>query len=129
MRFGTMMTAVMAAGLLATGAQARTQDQSPAGDGQYRAALERMITRTAEGTCPDDVMGADLLAACQTQVEQMSEGLKSLGAIVSMRLIKVEGEGADRLETYAVAFASGETLTWGIGGLVDGKFATAYARS
>ena len=128
MRFGMMMTAFMAAGLLATGAQAQTQAPPAAGEGQYRAALERMITRTAEGTCPDDVMGAELLAACQTQVEQMSEGLKSLGAIVSMRLVSVQGEGAERLETYAVQFASGETLNWGIGGLVDGKFATAYAR-
>ena len=126
MRFGMMMTAVMAASLLAAAAQA--QASAPAGEGQYRAALERMITQTAAGTCPSDVMAADLLAACQTQVEQMSEGLKSLGAIVSMRLVSTQGEGADRLETWAVVFASGETLTWGIGGLVDGKFATAYAR-
>lgn len=121
MRFRMMMTAAAAAGLLATAAQAREDG------GQYRAELERMIVETAAGTCPADIMAAELLAACNEQVGQMSAGLRSLGPIASMRFVRAEGEGADRLEIWAVEFTGGMTLNWGIGGRVDGKFTRAFA--
>ena len=40
-----------------------------------------------------------------------------------------EGEGAERTEFYAVAFAAGVTLNWGIGGVVDGKYTVAFAQN
>lgn len=123
MRFRMMMTAVAAVGLLATGVHAQTAPET----GQYRQALEKMITEAASGVCAEDVMAAELLAACQSQIDGMAEGLSSLGAITSIRFVSAQGEGAARVETYAVTFAGGATLNWGIGNMVDGKFATAYA--
>lgn len=126
MRFRMMMTAVAAAGLMATAAQAQTAPQAAPQTGQYRAALEKMITEAASGIC-SDVMAGDLLAACQSQIDGMAEGLSALGAITAIRFVSAEGEGAARIETYAVTFAGGATLNWGIGNMVDGKFSTAYA--
>ena len=124
MRFKTMMMTVAAAALMATAAQAQAQSQE---QGQYRRPLEKMITDAASGVCAADVMAAELLAACQSQIDGMAEGLSSLGAITSIRFVSAEGEGAARIETYAVTFAGGATLNWGIGNMVDGKFSTAYA--
>ena len=45
-----------------------------------------------------------------------------------MAFLSAEGEGAERLELYEVTFASGQVLTFGIGGLADGKFSTMFAR-
>lgn len=123
MRFRMMMTAVAAAGLLATGVQAQTAPET----GQYRQALEKMITEAANGVCAEDVMAGDLLAACQSQIDGMAEGLSSLGPITSIRFVSAQGEGAERVETYAVQFQSGQTMNWGIGGMVGGKFSVAYA--
>lgn len=118
-----MMMAVAAAGvLLAGGAGAQAQES-----GQYQAALEKMIVSTAAGTCPEDVMAGELLAACNQQLAQMSAGLQSLGAIQTITFLRAEGEGAERTEFYSVTFAAGVTLTWGIGHQIDGKFNSAFA--
>lgn len=95
--------------------------------GEYADALRRMITETASGTCPEDVMGGGLLEACRQQLAQMSAGLASLGAIESMTFVSAEDTPGGRVETYAVRFASGQTLNWGIGGVQDGKYTVAYA--
>lgn len=123
MRVKMMMAAVAVATMLSGAAQAQTDAA------QYQAALEKMITSTAAGTCPDDVMGGDLLAACNQQIAAMSQGLQSLGAIQSITFLRAEGEGAERTEFYAVAFAAGVTLNWGIGHQVDGKFNRAFAQN
>lgn len=122
MRVKMMMAAVAAATMLSGAVQAQTADAA-----QYQAALEKMITSTAVGTCPEDVMGGELLAACNQQIAAMSQGLQSLGAIQSITFLRAEGEGAERTEFYAVAFAAGVTLNWGIGHQVDGKFNRAFA--
>lgn len=121
MRVTMMMAAVAAGVLLAGGANAQTQE------GEYRAALEKMITSTAAGTCPEDVMGGQLLEACNGQLAQMSQGLQSLGAIESITFLRAEGEGAEHTEFYSVRFAAGVTLTWGIGTKVGDKFERAFA--
>lgn len=113
------MTAVAIAGLMASPAFAQSAE--------YEAALRKMISQTAAGTCPADVMGPDLLAACQQQLPQMSAGLASLGAIESAQFVRAEDRPEGRVEIYAVKFASGMTLNWGIGGLSDGKFNLAFA--
>ena len=118
-----MMAAVAAGVLLAGAAQAQTDA------GQYQAALERMMSESAQGRCPEDVMAAELLAACTPQVAQMAPALQSLGAIQSITFLRAEGEGAERTEFYAVTYAIGVTLNWGIGGLVDGKFTKAFAQN
>lgn len=123
MRVKMMMAAVAVATMLSGAAQAQTDAA------QYQAALEKMITSTAAGTCPDDVMGGELLAACNQQIAAMSQGLQSLGAIQSITFLRAEGEGAERTEFYAVAFAAGVTLNWGIGHQVDGKFNRAFAQN
>ncbi len=96
-------------------------------EGQYAADLRRMITETAAGTCPADLMAEQLLAACQQQLPQMSAGLAGLGAVQSVTFKSAEDAPVGRVETYEVVFANGVTLTWGIGGKTDGKYATAYA--
>lgn len=119
MRFRTGMVVVAIAGLMACPAVAQT--------GEYEAALRKMVSETAAGTCPADIMGAELLAGCQQQLAQMSAGLASLGAVQSARLLRTEDRPEGKVEVYAVTFASGITLNWGIGGLRDGKFNIAYA--
>lgn len=113
------LAAIALVGLLASPAFGQT--------GEFEAPLRRMITETAAGKCPADIMGTALLSACQEQLAQMSAGLASLGAIQSARFIRAEERPEGRVEIYAVSFASGMTLNWGIGGLRDGKFNVAYA--
>ena len=101
MRLSLMMATVVAGVALAGAANAQDphagHEAAPAQDGQYSASLTRMITATADGECPADLMAADLLAACN-----------------------------ERVETYEVFFESGPMLTWGIGGYTDGKFTVAF---
>lgn len=113
------MAVVAIAGLMALPAFAQS--------GEYEASLRKMISDTAAGTCPADIMGAELFAACQQQLPQMSAGLASLGAVESARLLRTEDRPDGKIEVYEVKFASGITLNWGIGGLRDGKFNVAYA--
>lgn len=97
------------------------------GDGQYAADLQRMITETAAGACPADIMAEQLLTACQEQLPQMSAGLTSLGAVQSITFKKAEDTPEGRVESYTVVFANGTTLNWGIGHKKNGKYAAAYA--
>jgi len=115
--------AALAAALLVAGAASA---QDPSKDGEYRAALTKMLTETTQGVCPADVMADDLLEACQSQIDQMAPALASLGGIASMNLVGVEGEGAARIERYEVTYDAGPTLTWFIGGRgADGRFSSA----
>ena len=124
MRLTLTLAAALAAGALVLPAAAQT---APAGEGQYEAALRRMITETAAGSCPADVMGGPLLAACEQQLPQMSAGLSGLGPIQSIAFVRAEDRADGRLEIYEVTFAAGQTLNWGIGGEKDGKFEVAFA--
>jgi hypothetical protein len=98
-------------------------------DGQYSADLRRMITETASGNCPTEIMAEQLLAACQQQIAQMSAGLASLGDVQSITFSKADDTPEGRVETYAVVFANGTKLNWGIGHKKDGKYGAAYATS
>jgi hypothetical protein len=130
MRLSLMMATVVAGVALAGAANAQDphagHEAAPAQEGQYSASLTRMITSTADGECPADVMGGGLLAACNEQIDQMGPALQSLGPITDMAFVSAEGEGEARVETYEVFFESGQMLTWGIGGYVDGKFEIAF---
>lgn len=115
--------AALSAALLTAGAAAA---QDPSTDGEYRAALTRMLTETSQGICPADVMADGLLEACESQIAQMAPALQSLGAITGMTLIDADGEGEARYETYEVMYAAGPTLTWRIGERgADGRFSGA----
>lgn len=118
-----MMAAVAAGVLLAGGANAQTQEQ-----GQYQAALERMMSEAAQSRCPEDLMAPELLAACTPQIAQMGPGIQSLGAIESITYLGHEDGPTGRVERYAVKYAIGVTLNWGIGGVVDGKYTVAFAQ-
>lgn len=116
------LIAFAAAALTAGAASA----QDPAKDGEYRVALTKMLTETAQGVCPTDVMADDLLQACESQIGQMGPALASLGDVTSMNLVEVNGEGAAKVEHYEVAYDAGPTLTWFIGGRgADGRFSSA----
>lgn len=121
MRLTLTLAAALAAGALALPAAARSPE------GQYEAALRRMIAETAAGTCPADIMGEALLAACRQQLPQMSAGLAGLGPIESMTFVRAEDRPEGRVEIYEVKFAGGQTLNWGIGALNEGRFDMAYA--
>jgi len=113
----------LSAAVLTAGAAAA---QDPAKDGEYRAALTKMLTETAQGVCPADVMADGLLEACESQVAQMAPALQSLGGIASMTLVDVQGEGAAKVERYDVSYDAGPTLTWFIGERgADGRFNAA----
>lgn len=119
----SLATAALAAALLTAGAAAA---QNPATDGEYRAALTRMLTETTQGVCPADVMADGLLEACESQIAQMAPALQSLGGIVSMNFTGAEGEGAEKIERYEVTYDAGPTLTWFIGTRgADGRFSSA----
>ena len=126
MRVKMMMAALAVTAALAGAAQAQTAPEQ----GQYQAALERMMSESTQGRCAEDLMAADLLAACTPAAAQMAQGLQSLGAVESVTYLDHEtGPDGSRVELYAVKYAVGMTLNWGIGGLVDGKFTTAFARA
>jgi hypothetical protein len=111
--------AVIATTAVGAAAAAQTSDYGP--------ALRRMLTETAGGRCPDDLMAEPLLSACRAQLPQMQPGLTALGAIGDLSFIKAEGDGETRVETYAVKFAGGKTAIWSIGHRKDGKFGAAYS--
>jgi len=125
MTMRAMMMAVAVAGVLLAGAaSAQTQEA-----GQYQAALERMMSEAAQSRCPEDLMAPELLAACTPQVAQMGPGIQSLGAIESITYLGHEDGPQGRVERYAVKYAIGVTLNWGIGGVVDGKYTVAFAQN
>lgn len=134
-----ILLAGLAAALTTTAVQAQTPDPaetpapppaaSPAAEGEYAADLQKLISDAAGGTCSPELMGAQLLAACQSQIAAMSAGLASLGAVQSVTLIETNDTAQGKLETYRVVFAGGQTLNWTLGVKVDGKYETAYARS
>ncbi|KQS57604.1 hypothetical protein ASG17_02500 [Brevundimonas sp. Leaf363] len=113
------------AALVATGAQAQS---SAPGGGEYGADLTRMITSVAGGACPDDIMGGQLLTACQTQLAGMQAGLSSLGAVESASLLQSQDATQGRIETYRVRFAGGQEMNWAIGVKVGGKYEAAFTR-
>ena len=126
MRVKMMMAAVAAAAMLSGAVQAQTAPDQ----GQYQPALERMISEATQGRCPEDLMAAELLAACTPQVAQMAPALQSLGAVESITYLGHEdGPDGSRVERYAVQYANGTTLNWGVGGVVDGKFTIAFAQN
>lgn len=118
-----LVSPALAAALLTAGAAAA---QDPSTDGEYRAALTRMLVETTQGVCPADVMADGLLEACEGQITQMAPALQSLGGISSMVLVSAEGEGAAKVERYEVTYDAGPTLVWFIGDRgADGRFSSA----
>jgi len=115
MRIPIVLTAAVAA-LMAFPAMAQ--------DGQYREPLNRIITEAAGGTCPDALMAPSLLDACNSQIQGMAPALAAMGAIESMTFVGSADTPEGPVETWAVKFAGGTTLTWVIGQMKDGKFAT-----
>ena len=116
MRIQNMLAAAAAAAaLIAFPAMAQ--------DGQYREQLSRILTEAAGGSCSVALMAPALLDACNAQIEGMSPGLRSLGAIESMTFVSAEDTPQGRVETWAVKFSGGMTLNWVIGQVQpDGKF-------
>lgn len=117
MRIHLMLAGIAVASLTAASATAQ--------DGEYSRALTRMLTEAAEGRCPADVMAEDLATACQEQIAGMAPAVRQLGPIETMTFVKAEDTPGGRVETYSVKFAGGQTMTWRIGHLRDGKFETA----
>lgn len=117
MRVSLLLAGVAAASLTAFSAMAQ--------EGQYEAGLTKMLTEAAAGRCPADVMGEQLLAACNAQISGMAPAMASLGAIEEMTFMSADEVEGKRHEVYRVRFASGQVLTWRIGGLTEGRFDTA----
>lgn len=119
MRLSTTIIAALAAVLAAAPAAAD--------EGRYAASLKAMLTQTAAGTCPADLMGDQLLAACREQLPNMQPGLAAAGAVTAVEFVSANGEGTDRVETYTVRFAKGSASVWAIGKFRDGKYQSAYS--
>ncbi len=115
MRIRVLMAGVAAAGLMAFPAVAE--------DGRYGPQLGQMLTDAAGGACSEALMAEALLAACSGQIANMAPALEALGAIEAMTFVSAEDAPAGRVETWAVKYAGGETLTWIIGQQqADGRF-------
>ena len=120
MRIRLILAGVAAAGLMAFPALAD--------DGQYGPQLTRILAEAANGTCLADLMQEPLLTACNGQIDAMSAGLASLGAIETMTFVQAEETPEGRVEIWSVKYAGGMTLNWIIGGLQDGKFSAVGTR-
>lgn len=119
MRLGLMLAGLAMAGLTATSVLAE--------EGVYTADLTRMVNDAAEGRCTAELMAENLLKACQEQIAALGPALKDLGAVQSITLAKSETPAVGRVETYVVAYAGGESLTWVIGARRDdGRFGALY---
>jgi hypothetical protein len=125
MRLIAALSALAAAGLLAGAAHA----QDPSTDGRYRADLIKVMDGLAAGECPEDVMQGELLEACQTQFSSVTAALQMLGEPMSLDYVRTEGEGTEAVEVYQTGYAMGVTLTWGIGGVEDGRYTTLSVTS
>ncbi|MBB4085639.1 hypothetical protein [Sphingomonas carotinifaciens] len=100
---------------------------SAADGGKFGDALRVMLSGTAAGQCPADVMGDALLAACREQLPALQSSLAAAGAIKAMTFVAATGGDADRIETYTVTFEKGPPTTWQIGHPNNGKFDMAYS--
>ena len=116
MRIQIMLAGVAAAALMALPAMAQ--------DGQYREPLTRIITEAADGVCLEALMQPPLLDACNGQIQGMAPALAAMGAIETMTFVRSQETPEGPVETWAVTYAGGQTLTWVIGQVQDGKFAT-----
>jgi hypothetical protein len=96
-----------------------------AAQGHHSAALRTILTRTAAGTCPADMMQTELLKACNQQISKSGPPLAARGPIKALIFIKAD-KTSGRTETYKVTFEKGTPETWLIGGLKNGKFAELY---
>ena len=101
-----------------------TSSAAYAADGKYSAQLVQILNATAAGKCSPDMMGTGLLAACQAQLPAMSAGLAQLGKIDSVTFVSSQDTDKGPIETYAIKYASGQTLHWIIGQFTNGKFET-----
>lgn len=115
----TLATAALVAALLTAGAAAA---QDPSKDGEYRGSLVKVMDALAAGDCDADIMTGDLLAACDTDLAPVTSALQMLGAPTDVLFLRAEGEGSERIELYEVHYSVGQILTWGLGGLEDGRF-------
>lgn len=119
------LAAFASAALLAGAAHA----QDPATDGEYRGALVKVMDALAAGDCDADVMTGDLLAVCDTELAPVTSALQMLGSPTDVLFVRAEGEGTERIEIYEVHYAVGQVLTWGLGGVEDGRFAQLSVNS
>jgi hypothetical protein len=103
---------------------ASTSGTAYAADGKYSAQLGQILTAVAAGKCSPDMMGDALLAACQTQLPTMSAGLAQLGKIDTITFVDSQDTDKGPVETYAIKYASGQTIHWIIGQYASGKFET-----
>ncbi|MDI1328425.1 MAG: hypothetical protein PSV23_16670 [Brevundimonas sp.] len=116
MRIQIVLAGVAAAAVMAFPALAQ--------EGQYGEQLNRIVTEAAAGTCLEALMAPSLLDACNGQIQGMAPALSAMGAIESMTFVSAQDTPGGRVETWAVKFAGGQTLSWVIGHQQDGKFST-----
>jgi hypothetical protein len=110
---------------LFAGAALAMSTPAVATQGNYAAALRTILTKTAAGTCPADMMQPKLLEACKQQMPKMGPTLAAKGPIKKLTFLKADLTGG-REEAYMVTFKKGKPQTWLIGGLENGKFSGLY---
>lgn len=93
-------------------------------DGQYSGPLIQALTATASGQCPREIMADQLLSACRQQAPTLGPALAAMGRIVDATLVSSQQTPNGMIETYRVRFSGGQTMTWAIGAMQDGKFTT-----
>jgi hypothetical protein len=80
-----------------------------AAKGSYSNALRKILTQTVAGSCAADIMAPKLLNACHEQMSRLQPGLAALGPIKSITFVRADMHKGERMETYKVAFAKGES--------------------
>ncbi len=99
--------------------------QDPTG-GKLRGKLTDALAAVAKGNCPETLMSALLLDACEQQIDRMREALTKLGAIKELRYRGLEQlpTGVEA-EVYRVVHANGQ-LTWMVAAGPNGKLTVFY---
>lgn len=102
----------------AAGSASASSAAASAATGANGPLLQKAIEANAQGTCPADLMGPELLAACQQQIAGIHPMLTAKGKITKLDFLGTQGQA----EIWRVTYEHGDQV-WGIAVGSDGKIA------
>jgi hypothetical protein len=95
--------------------------------GKLRSTLREALVEAAKGNCPERLLGALVLDACEQQIARMKTALQNLGAIKELRYRGLEQlPTGGEAEVYRVVFANGQ-MVWMVAASPNGKLTVFYS--
>jgi hypothetical protein len=95
--------------------------------GTLRTKVTDALSAVARGSCPETLMSALLLDACEQQLGRMQARLRDLGPIRELRYRGNEQmPNGIEAEVYRVVFTNGE-MTWAAAAGPNGKLNVLYS--